>query len=220
MTYVKFVVATALLCGSAGAYGADLSVAGDITAGIRQAGLLAAPSEQKQNLGEVAGSATIAPLATDMPVVLGVGAYGALQYMQNDLGDGLTSFSGYQIGPEVKVGGNVGSFAPYARLRYAFGRYTGEGTENWGNEPEAAFFLYGEGATDEITKEFVSQGAHVAFGTAFSLGKAVGLTAEVDLGYERIKTNSRFISNDREYTGKDVTAYRSQALLFGGRYTL
>lgn len=218
MTYLKAIIATALLLGSAGASAEDLAVTGDVAAGFRQAGLLAAPTEERQNLMEVAVSAGVAPLNTELPVALTLGGYAALQAMQNDLGSALEEFSGYQIGPEVKVSGNIGAFAPFARLRYAFGRYTGKGTENWGDEPVAAFFLYD--ATDSKTKNFVSQGVHVAFGSAYAVSKKIGLTAELDLGFEQLKTDARVISNDREYTGKDVTAYRSQALLFGGRYTL
>jgi hypothetical protein len=216
MTYCKHMILAALVSGSAAAH-AEPRFAADVTAGMRQAGLLAAPTEQQQNLAEMTAAArVIAP--TELPVELSGGVFGAMQSMGNSLGDGMESFSGYQVGPELRVAKAFGGLVPFARLRYAFGRYSGEGAENWGDQPEAAFFLFD--AEESTTKNFVSRGTHVALGAAYAVTKAISVSGELDLGYEMIRTDARVIENDREFTDKDVTAYRSQALLVGAGYTL
>lgn len=219
MNYRKIMLSTALLCAAAPLQAAANGVSADVRAGLRQAGFLAAPSEQRQNLAEVTGAAGISVLPSTMPLSVSVGAYVAFQSMQNTLGAALTSFSGYQIGPEAKVSHTYGAFTPYGRLRYAFGRFQGDGQENWGDEAPAAYFLY-DSEEKEETKNFVSQGSHVAVGLAYAVSGAISVAGELDLGYERMRTDARIIENDREHTDKAVTAYRSQALLVGGAYAL
>ena len=113
---------------------------------------------------------------------------------------------------------SLGPWTPFGRVRLAFGHFSGNGIEDWGSEPQAARLLYQ--TTAVVTKNFVTQGIHLALGTNYVISPAISIAAELDFGIDEMRSDARIIDNEREFRNKDVVPYHSRALLIGGQYSL
>jgi hypothetical protein len=215
---ISRIIVIAALLGSSSAMALDLGVVTSASAGMRRAGFQAAPTLKGQNLAEFSASVSAVPRSLGLPVTIGIGAFASFQTMGNDLGPALSEFGGYQIGPEIKVSKELGAWAPFGRMRLAFGHFSGSGIENWGNESQPAYFLYD--TTTVTAKNFVTQGTHLALGTEYAVSHTLSVVGELDLGYDAIRSDARVTNNEQIFRNKEVTPYNSQALLFGGRFSI
>ena len=196
----------------------DVNIVGSAVAGFRQAEFQAAPISKTQNMSEFCASASVVPRGLGWPVNFGFGIFSSLQNMSGGFGTALQDFGGFQIGPEIKLSKSLGSWTPFGRVRLAFGHFSGNGIEDWGSEPQAARLLYQ--TTVVVTKNFVTQGTHLALGTDYVISPAISIAAELDFGIDEMRSDARIIDNEREFQNKDVVPYHSRALLIGGQYSL
>lgn len=187
---------------------------GEVLVGTRAADFSAAPAQANMALTEIKATAFTDPLWQKPDLAVGLSA--AYDQMRGSLGSGLTSFQGFAFGPEVKASMQFGALTPFATLAYRFGRYQGQGSDNWTGDLGPAFFLFGEQATVEHSKSYASSGTHVAIGTTWSWSEAVALIGEIDLGFERLESDERVFANGRDFTRRS-TYFGSRSLLLGAR---
>lgn len=203
------------LFGATPAFGAVNST---VSTGIRGADFAIAPTTKGITMTELevrAGSDTLVQL----PASVGISAGMAFAYssMRGNLGRGLDSFSGVSYGPEVKAEMTVTPrIKPFATVGYRLGRYTGHGKANWSDEEVPAFFLY-TASNDAREKHFASAGAHMSVGAAAQIWGMVSASAAVDLGFERMSSDTRVVSGASELTNRTDGDFLSRALLVGAR---
>lgn len=188
------------------------------TLGTRSASFPFAPSEKSMGLTEWRLAVASDPVWSLPEVRLGFTA--AVQTLRDGLGSGLTEFSGTSFGPEILVRHKFGPVSPYGAVSYHLGRYEGKGTPTWGGNPVATRFFYNDEAITEQTKRFESQGTHLSAGVEYSFTPRFGAVAEVDLGYERMTTDTRVIEGITEVSGKHRGNVNSRGFAIGGSVAL
>ena len=197
-------------------------VATSVSTGIRGADFAIAPSTHGMAMTELEVRAATDALY-ELPGAVGLSATVAFAYqsMRGSLGAGLDSFSGVNFGPELKAEMKLTPrVRPFATLGYRLGRYTGHGTENWSDDRVPALFLFQGQVNEAREKRFASAGVHTSLGCAATIWQTVSGVAALDLGFERMSTDTRIIDGSAERNDRTDGDFSSRALLVGARVDL
>lgn len=195
------------------------TVSAELRTGLRSASFRASPTVQNMWLNEY-DAAVLVDVWSASSVTVGAGAVGGLFDLRGDLGRGLTEFSGYRFGPEVRASYRAassrdwGTLRPFVALSYQYGSASGEGSENWGGDRTTAQLTYGPDAIATTSKSFTTYGTHATAGAGWDFS-TFGLIAAYDIGVETLLGNNRVIAYGAEIENRKRTDFNSRSFQLG-----